>query len=522
LTGINARFFSRAYSCAMAATEPARTSDLVQALARALRAQLLETHISWVLLAGDTAYKIKKPLCLPFVDYSTLDSRRHFCEEELRLNRRLAPSLYLGVTRITGEHQAPRLDGAGPVLEYAVRMRRFPAGALFDEQIAAGTLQPHDIDRLAAVLARFHRQAPRAPAPSGFASAERRHAAALAALGGVQSIATPAELASLRHWLDTEARALHPLWTARLADGWVRECHGDLHLANLVRLDGDVVAFDCIEFDPALRWIDVIDDVAFIVMDFEAHHRRDFAFRFLNAWLDRTGAHGGLPALRFAVVYRALIRAQVTSLRNAADDSVARRYLQTALAWMSGAGARLVITHGLSGSGKTVASQRLLERAGAIRLRSDVERKRLFGLEMTDDSRSQGLTIYDTATTARTYATLFGIARDALKAGYPVIVDAAFLRRTERAQALALARGVGVPFSILHCEAPTPVLRERLQARRGDASEANVAVLEHQLEIAEPLSADELTHTELAGVTAASSDFLPPTLPAGSTTPAPD
>ena len=470
----------------------ADAAALVATLARALTAEVHETHISWVLLAGDTAYKIKKPLRLPFVDYSSLEARRHFCQEELRLNQRLAPALYLGITRITGTRQAPELDGSGPVLEVAVRMRRFPAGALFDEQLAAGTLQAGDIDRLAAMLARFHQQAPRAAVSSGFAGAERRRATAMAALEGVRSLASPTEQALLKDWLQAESAVLSSFWNTRLADGCVRECHGDLHLANLVRLDGDVVAFDCIEFDPALRWIDVIDDVAFVVMDFAAHHRRDFAFRFMNAWLDRTGDHRALPALRFSVVYRALVRAQVTCLRSSADDPMARRYLQTALAWMSRPEVRLVITHGLSGSGKTVASQRLLERDGAIRLRSDVERKRLFGLEMTEDSRAKGMDLYDAATTARTYEALFQTARGVLGAGYPVILDAAFLRRSERAQAFALARELKVPFSIVKCEAPIPVLRARLLAREGDASEADIAVLEHQRAIAEPLSEDEI------------------------------
>jgi uncharacterized protein len=195
-------------------------------------------------------------------------------------------------------------------------------------------------------------------------------------------------------------------------------------------------------------------------------------------------------------VYRALVRAQVTCLRSSADDPVARRYLQTALAWISRPEVRLVITHGLSGSGKTFASQRLLEREGAIRLRSDVERKRLFGLDMAEDSRGKGLHLYDTASTTRTYEALFQTARVALKAGYPVVLDAAFLRRSERAQALALARELKVPFSIVNCEAPIPVLRTRLLARQGDASEADVAVLEHQQAIAEPLSEDETVHVD--------------------------
>ena len=470
----------------------AQVTAMVTALARTLRAQMIETHISWVLLTDGTAYKIKKPVRLPFVDYGTLEARRHFCEEELRLNRRLAPSLYLGITRITGTHQVPVLDGPGPVLEYAVRMRRFAPGALFSEQLAAGTLRSDDVDRLAALLADFHERAPRAEAASGFANAERRRDVALAALEGVRSLASEGYLAELRAWIEAEAAALAPLWTSRKAEGGVRECHGDLHLANVVRVDGDILAFDCIEFDPALRWIDVLDDAAFVVMDFVAHNRGDFAFRFLNAWLDRTGDHQGLPALRFAVVYRALVRAQIAHLRGAQEETAARRYLQSAMDWIHRHGARLFITHGLPGSGKTFASQRVLEQEGAVRLRSDVERKRLFGVGLLEDSRAKGLNLYDAEATARTYEHLFGMARIALQAGYSVILDAAFLRRAERTQALALARALDLPFSIVACEAPLALLRARLQARDGDASEANVAVLEQLLTVAQPLANDEL------------------------------
>ncbi|WP_411879797.1 AAA family ATPase [Polaromonas sp. YR568] len=478
--------------------------ELVHTLAGVLPARVIETHISWVLLGPELAWKIKKPVRLPFVDYTGLQARRHFCEEEVRLNRRLAPSLYLGVTRITGTPHSPELDGEGPVLEYAVRMRRFAPGALFSEKADAGELGTADIDELAALLAGFHENAPRADAAGGFAGAPQRRQAALAALDGARPLMDDAAHAALGAWLEAEAAALAPLWAARLADGRVRECHGDLHLANIVRLDDGVAAFDGIEFDPALRWIDVIDDIAFVVMDLWANQQRDLCFRFLNAWLDVTGEHGGLPALRFAVVYRALVRAQVAQLRDAGSPA-ARRYLDTALAWAAPAAAhasaRLSITHGLPGSGKTFASQRIVEHEGAIRLRSDVERKRLHGLGMLEDSRAKGVDLYQAEAGARTYAHLFAMARTALRAGYPVILDAAFLRRAERDQAHALALDLRVPFGIVDCEAPLDVLRARLLARRGDASEADGAVLNRLRETAEPLSSSERAYAQapLAG-----------------------
>ena len=473
-------------------TALALSRTLVTTLARTLQAGLIETHLSWVLLAGDTAWKIKKPVRLPFVDYGSLQARRHFCEEELRLNRRLAPSLYLGVAAITGPPEAPVIDGSGPVLEYAVQMRRFAQEALLSRQLDAATLSSEDVDRLATLLAHFHTQAPQADPADGFASPERRRTVALAALDGVRPLASPAEHDQLQHWLDTQAALLAPLWTLRQHGGQVRECHGDLHLDNVVRLETGPAAFDGIEFDPALRWIDVLDDIAFAMMDFNARGRRDLAFRLINQWLDHTGDHAALPALRFSLVYRALVRAEVEHLRGAGHEAAARRYLDTALAWSRPGQPRLFITHGLPGSGKTFESQRVLEREGAIRLRSDVERKRLFGLGSLEDSRATGLDIYTREATARTYAQLLATARLALEAGYPVVLDAAFLQRAERGQAQALAAELGLPFVILNCKAPPQVLRARLLARQSDPSEANAAVLELLRTKAEPLTEEEL------------------------------
>jgi aminoglycoside phosphotransferase family enzyme/predicted kinase len=469
----------------------ARSRALVAALTRVLKAEVVETHLSWVLLGVDTAWKIKKPVRLPFVDYTELAARRHFCEEELRLNRRFAPALYLGVSRIGGSPELPEMDGRGEPLDYAVRMRRFAPGALFAELLAAARLEVQAIDRLAELIAGFQAEASRARPADGFGRPSLRREVALTALAGASALGSAPEDGQLQDWLEQEATALAPLWQARLEAGAVRDGHGDLHLENLLRLpDASVAAFDCIEFEAALRWIDVIDEIAFPVMDLGGRGRADLAFRLLNQWLDLTGEHAGLPALRFAVVYRALVRAQVLSLREP-HGPAARRYFAHALAWSRSAAPRLVITHGLPGSGKTFESQRLLQREGAIRLRADVERKRLFGLGPLDHSAPRGLDLYTNAASARTYQQLHRLARIILQAGYPVVLDAGYLRREERLQARTLARELGVPFSILACEVDPARARERLQARRGDASEADVAVLEQLRSVAQPLTPQE-------------------------------
>lgn len=461
--------------------------EMVRRLADSLGAELVETHISWVLLAGDFAWKLKKPLRLPFVDYSTVELRRRCCEEEVRLNRRLAPSLYLGVSRVTGTPQAPTFDGTGPTLDHAVRMKRFPESALFSERVRAGTLDAAMVDRFAQRLASFHAQAAPVTTCESDGILLRR---ALAALGGAGGLLSPGEAADLVQWLTAEWNAICATWLARLVAGKVRDGHGDLHLANIVALGDEPVAFDCIEFDAALRALDVVDDAAFALMDFAARGRAGLGWRFFNAWLEHTGEYEGLPLLHFYLVSHALVRAQVEHLRVPRCDA-ARRYATAALERTRLPPVRLVITCGLPGSGKTFASQHLLEDTGAIRIRSDVERKRLFGLAPLADSGARGLEIYTEDATRRTYARLLELAELALRAGFPVVLDAAFLRREERAVARRLADRLGVPFAILACEAPDAELRRRLRERREDASEADALVLVRLRESAEPLTAKE-------------------------------
>lgn len=475
---------------------------------------LVETHISWVLLAGRFAYKLKKPVRLPFVDFSTLALRRHFCLEELRLNRRLAPALYLGVVPVLGTAQAPRLgaldaDGGGDdhdcaesVLDYAVCMQRFAPGALLSERLAPGGagVLPGQVDGLALRLADFHRDAPLAPiAPPGHAAPPDGQPA-LEVLNQLQAEADTAHLRALRTWVEGQILALCEVWPARRQAGAVRECHGDLHLANAVLTGHELTAFDCLEFDPALRCIDVISDIAFLTMDLKAHGRGDLAFRLLDVWLQRCGDYTGLRVLRFYEVYRALVRALVASVRARASGTATLAhgpdYLACAQALVDAGGrqARLLITCGLSGSGKSTVAGQLLEAAGAIRLRSDVERKRLFGLGALQRSADQAVDIYTPEASRRTFARLKDCARVALRAGYPVIVDAAFLRRTERDSFRSLAAELGVPFAVLHCHASPALLRQRVAARDAsghDASEADVPVLEGQLARHEPLATDE-------------------------------
>lgn len=471
--------------------------------------RIIETHISLVLLHGELAFKFKKPVDLGFADFSTLERRHRFCDEELRLNRRLAPELYLDVVPITGTVQAPRLGGEGAAIEYCVRMRRFPQERLLDRQLAAGQLEAGQLEDFAASLAAFHQRAAVAGPHDDHGTAARVRAQVLASVERlVPPVTGPADPrpAQLRRWLERELTRRAPKLRARREAGCVRECHGDLHLSNLVRLDGRVTAFDCIEFNPALRWTDVAAEVAFLCMDLDVRGRADLSARFLNAWLAASGDYDALGLLDLFRVYRSLVRAAVAGIRaaqdagaQAPDDEGAAARIERHVALASSYVERprrpwLAITCGLSGAGKSRVARDLAARNAAVHLRSDVERKRLAGLEpgaRTDAAPGTG--IYAAAMSERTYARLHALARAALAEGFAVVCDATFIERERRLAFRGLAAELGVPFRILAVQAPRAVLEARLRERAGsaDPSEADRHVLAQQLARQEPPGADE-------------------------------
>jgi aminoglycoside phosphotransferase family enzyme/predicted kinase len=472
--------------------------------------RVLETHISWVLLTGEYAYKIKKPVTLGFLDFSTLGLRRYYCEEELRLNRRLAPELYLDLVEIRGTPAAPRIAGEGPLLEYAIRMREFPQAALASRALASGTFGAAEVDALAAGVARFHSDAPRARAQDRFSAPDTVLEDALQnfeqMLPLIKSAPDDRALRTLRRWTEREFALRRDAIAARKREGFVRECHGDLHLGNIVLLDGRPVPFDCIEFSDGLRWIDVMSEAAFLAMDLEDRGRRDLAWRFLNRYLEATGDYAGIAVLPFYLVYRALVRAKVHLMRSRQGslrrpeklrlERAFQNYLRLAGRLAAPEPPALILTHGLSGCGKTTLTQPLIEALGAVRVRSDLERKRAHGLAPLASSGSGvGSGLYSAVVNAATYRRLGELAQEALRAGFPVVVDAACLKRAEREAFRAIAERLAVPFTVLDFHAPLEVLRERITqrlARADDASEAGLAVLEHQLAAREALTPAEI------------------------------
>jgi len=455
----------------------------------------IETHISHVFLSGDHAYKLKKVIDLGFLDYSTLERRHFCCEEEVRLNRRLSPDLYRGVVAITGSPEQPRMGGDGPVLEYAVDMGRFAQETLLTQV----TLTPDLIDRIATRVAAFHEQIPRADPLGPFGTPSAVLAPMLENLQQVRArVRDPGvadRLDRLRTWTLERWKVLTPAIGHRLETGRVRECHGDLHRANIALEQGEPLFFDGIEFNPGLRWIDTASELAFLIMDLEEAETPGLAGRLLNQYLEHTGDFGALEVLDLYKVYRAMVRAKVLAIRldqadlTAAQSATERcdcaHYLALAESYTHTRRPCILIACGLSGSGKSTLARRLSESLPImIHLRSDVERKRLFGLPgETRSDAGRGAGIYFPQATAWTYLRLQCLAGGILACGYDVVVDATFLTRARRATFQNLARQCGAGFAIIVLMAPLRLLRTRVAQRLAagsDASEASIAVLEHQ------------------------------------------
>jgi aminoglycoside phosphotransferase family enzyme/predicted kinase len=478
--------------------------------ALAADARCIETHISWVVLAGERVFKFKKPLSLGFLDFGTLAQRRHACEEELRINRRTAPQLYEVVVALLGPAQSPRMvpladvQAQDTVLEYGVQMQRFADGQLLADQLAAGALQPAHLSTLAERVAQLHASAALAPQDSDWGSAALVCQQARTNIDTLAALSLPeAEwrtLQTLHDWTQREGERLAPLFAARKAAGQVRECHGDLHLGNLVQLADGPQLFDAIEFSQALRFIDPVADVAFLCMDLQARGRPDFGWHFLNGWLEHSGDCDGLALLPWYLVYRALVRAMVAGLRwkqSGQDESCLQemqRYLALAELLCQPRPRALWLAQGVSGSGKSHSTTPLVAARGMVRLRADVERKRLFGLAATASSAALTENLYSAEATARTYAQLLALSGRLLDSGFAVLVDATFLTQQQRVPFRALAAEKAVPFTILAFDAPVSVLQARVQqrlAQGGDASEATLEVLAAQLARREPLTEEE-------------------------------
>ena len=475
------------------------------------RVEVVETHISWIFLAGEYAYKLKKPVKFGFLDFSTPELRRHFCAQELRLNQRYAAQIYLELIGFGPSLQEPVWAGSPPI-ETAVRMRRFPESGRLDHLQTAGLLGPREIDAFASRIAQFHQSASVARHDTPFGSVELLRETLDVNFRTLRDATGPSEagrIDALEHWSDDACVRLAPLIDARRQAGAVRECHGDLHLANMVWFNDDALLFDCIEFNDGLRWIDTLNDIAFMLMDLESRGELALANRFLDRYLVATGDYGGIPLLPLFKQYRALVRAAVNALRlnqsgisgeeRACDSSLVHRYIELAESYARIRQPWMILMHGLPGSGKTTVAVQIAPELDAVCLHSDVERKRLAGVGATERSDSPldgGL--YTSSASQATYGRLLELTKALLCAGQTVIVDAAFADRSRRMEFVELAKQCGAQARIISMDIPPDTLRARVARREGlsgEYSEAGLAVLERALARYEPLDGKELDLT---------------------------
>lgn len=464
-------------------------------LAREPGSERIDTHASTLVLAGERAFKLKRALDVGWMDFSTLAKREAACRRELELNARTAPGLYLDVQPVVKAGEAFALGGAGAPLEWLVVMRRFEEENRFDRLLAAGRLTPRLVDRLADGIAAFHADAEvRADAGgyAGLARVARENARDLAAASGAVPAATARALEEATR---AALEAGQPLLELRREAGWVRRCHGDLHLANIALWREEPTLFDCIEFNEAIGTVDVLYDLAFLLMDFDRHGRRDLANRVFNRWLVEPAHLPALSLLPLMLSLRAAVRAKVAALgleavateKRPALAAEARDYAERALAYLAPPPPCLVAVGGLSGSGKSTLAAALAPllgaAPGALLVRSDVLRKRLFGVKPEERLPAEA---YAPAWHERVAAAMMDEAAAALAAGHSAVLDAVHGQPRSQAAIAALAESQQVPFAGFWLSAPEAVLVARVEARRGDASDATAEVVRRQLAGGEP------------------------------------
>lgn len=458
----------------------------------------IDTHGAVVFLAGDLAYKIKRAVKLRYLDFSTLDKRRAVCERELEINRKTAPDIYLGVVPITRSEQGSlAIDGDGPVVEWAVKMRRFDQADMFDALALRGALPLELMPALAQRIANAHASASKRRSFDVLRVMKRVVASIASSLEEAVPDLPEEEVTAFSKGLRAQLQELAPLLGARARRGFVRRCHGDLHLRNIVMVDGVPTLFDAIEFDEELATIDILYDLAFLLMDLWHRDLKAHANLLFNAYMRLPEAGppltglGGLALLPFFMAVRAGVRAMVARDRLGVVEGAARHaaiietrsFFDLARTLAKAHPPRLIAVGGLSGTGKSTLAAAIAPAVGsapgALVVRSDVERKRLAGVGETE---RLGPEQYSAAATGRVYAALCAKAHAALKAGHSVILDAVFARAVQRDRVVALARRAEVPFEGLWLEAPEGELIGRVDARRGDASDADAGVVRKQLD----------------------------------------
>lgn len=452
----------------------------------------IETHGAIVFLTGDRAYKLKRAVHYPYMDFSTVDRRRAMCEAELRVNRRTAPEVYLDVAPVARSRDGTlRLGGDGEVLDWVVVMRRFDDSLLLDRLAEEGTLTRDHAIALAQAIARFHREAESVRDRSGAETVRRILDGFSESFPEVAEAFDAGAVDALLERLGNAAEACAAGLDRRGREDWIRRCHGDLHLHNACLIDGEPVLFDAIEFNDDLAVIDVLYDLGFLLMDLDHRGFGTLGNAVLNAWLPRVGGHDGLAALPLFLAMRATVRALVTATAAATAGNAgttdprreeARAYLRRAMSLLAGSQSSVTAIGGFSGTGKTTLAYALapmLGRSpGAVVLRSDEIRKEIMGVDPLTRLEEDA---YRPEVSARVYELLFDRAAIVAGTGQAVVVDAVFNRPEGRRAIDGVASAARLPFAGIWLEAPESRLVRRVEARRNDASDADARVVAKQL-----------------------------------------
>lgn len=481
-----------------------------------LQLALIETHVSWVILTGKYAYKIKKPVDFGFLDFSTLKKRKYFCEEELRLGQLFAPEIYLAVVPITGTIDHPQINGdAGPILEYAIKMCEFSQDNLLSTLLQQGKLSTTLIAELGQLIAEFHKKTSIAPKNSRFGLPQEVHAPIQQNFEQIiPLLSNPNDIAQIERlavWANKQFTKHKKLFEARKENGFIRDCHGDLHLANIIFYRDKLILFDRLEFNEDLRWTDVIADLAFLAMDLAGKKQPKLANQLINTYLQFTGDYHGLNLLAYYLSYRAVVRAKIALFRLNQKDLTDKEklaiekdyynFINLAESYTHPKKPSLIITYGLAGSGKSTIAKKMVIECGAIQISSDMIRKQLFNIPLYATSNSNPYEgIYTSEATEETYNKLLDLAKIIIKAGFIVIIDATFLLHSQRFMFYNLATLLKVPFYILHCQTNNLKLIQRIKKRsikNNTISEANLSILEYQKKLIEPLLTLEEQHTLL-------------------------
>lgn len=486
------------------------TTDILQSLMKpsaypvpTSRVELIQTHVSWIFLTDTHAFKLKKPVNFGFLDFSTVDLRHFYCNEELRLNRRLSPDIYEAVVELRELPAGAAFHGCGPVIDHAVMMKRLPAGQMLDRLVESGKVTVADMERIAVVISTFHAEAARSEYISTFGSREQilfNWRENFDQLRQFSATTLPAaDLETIQSWVCAFAESHGELFDRRAANGFIRECDGDLHLENICLLDGTPYIFDCIEFNERFRFCDTAADIAFLLMDLDVHNRSDLSAAVISAYRAASGDFEMTELIDFYKIYRAVVRGKVESFRlndvgiSPADKQAAQRraisYFRLARGYIERLRLPLTlfITCGTTGCGKSTLAGQLSFELGIKAVNSDFIRKKIAGLPpetAVHDNYGEGL--YAVAVSELTYRELERMAEDELAAGNPVIVDAGFRDATQRKKFAALAARHKSRYIILLVSCNPEEQRKRLVMR----SAAGASVSDGRIELLEQQKAD--------------------------------